>query len=546
VVAAIAAKRAIFAAVRELVRQNFRYFLLAILAGIALRLFFILRFPGVTTDSFVYGDIAKNWLQHGIYGLSGTEEISPTYIRLPGYPAFLAFIFAIFGMEHYRAVLATQMFVDIGTCFAIADMARRIISPRAAKAAFVLAAVCPFLANYAAAALTETLEIFFTALALDFAIVGLGGLAARGTDIIHADTAPDRRIMEHTGGTESTSTPGNDATGKTTTGKKLLGRKNTEKQATGKGTTSVVPTNLAFQTSRASPSSRGKTKTSVWLACGIAIAGAILLRPDGGLLLISIGVYLAFLILRRHPILPILRAGLIITVVSLAPLIPWTLRNLHTMRRFEPLAPRYANEEGEYVPMGFNRWIKTWIADYVSVEEIYWPVPGAAIDSAKLPNRAFDAPEQKKQTLQLINDYNQVLHIDPGLDARFAALATARVHAAPLRYYLWLPFTRIADMWLRPRTEMLPADSRWWEFNDDPKWSVVAVVFGAIGLAYVLAALFGLVRGRSIRHLGLLLAFVLLRSAFLGALENPEPRYMLECYATMIVTASALFAETKH
>src|SRR5439155_3566972 len=114
--------------VRELVRQNFRYFLLAILAAIALRLFFVFRFPGVTTDSFVYGDIAKNWLQHGIYGLSGTEEISPTYIRLPGYPAFLAFIFAIFGMEHYRAVLVAQMFVDIGTCFIIADMARPVIS----------------------------------------------------------------------------------------------------------------------------------------------------------------------------------------------------------------------------------------------------------------------------------------------------------------------------------------------------------------------------------------------------------------------------------
>ena len=134
---------------------------------------FLLRFPGITTDSFVYGDIAKNWLQHGIYGLSGTEEISATYIRLPGYPAFLAAIFAIFGMEHYRAALVVQMFVDIGTCLVIADMARRLISPRAAKAAFLLAALCPFLASYAAAALTETLEIFFTALALDFAIAGL-------------------------------------------------------------------------------------------------------------------------------------------------------------------------------------------------------------------------------------------------------------------------------------------------------------------------------------------------------------------------------------
>ena len=82
---------------------------LATLAGLALRLLFILPFPGVTTDSFVYGDIAKNWLQHGIYGLSGVGEVSPTYIRLPGYPAFLAVVFAIFGMEHYRAVLVVQI-----------------------------------------------------------------------------------------------------------------------------------------------------------------------------------------------------------------------------------------------------------------------------------------------------------------------------------------------------------------------------------------------------------------------------------------------------
>src|SRR4029077_8012001 len=77
-------------------------------------------------------------------------------------------------------VLVTQMFVDIGTCFVMADMTRRLLSPRAAKAAFLLGALCPFLANYSAAALTETLEIFFTALALDFAIVGLDGLAGCG------------------------------------------------------------------------------------------------------------------------------------------------------------------------------------------------------------------------------------------------------------------------------------------------------------------------------------------------------------------------------
>ena len=65
---------------RTLVRTNLRFFLLGAAAAILLRLIFLFRFPGVVNDSFVYGDIAKNWLQHGIYGLSGPEEISPTYI----------------------------------------------------------------------------------------------------------------------------------------------------------------------------------------------------------------------------------------------------------------------------------------------------------------------------------------------------------------------------------------------------------------------------------------------------------------------------------
>src|SRR5205823_9297417 len=132
------------------------FFVIGSVAGLALRFLFLIRFPAVVTDSFVYGDIAKNWLQHGIYGFSGAD-ITPTYIRLPGYPAFLALIFAIFGCDHYRAVLVVQVFADLGTCFLCADIARRLFGLRSAKLAFVLAALCPFLADYSAAALTETL-----------------------------------------------------------------------------------------------------------------------------------------------------------------------------------------------------------------------------------------------------------------------------------------------------------------------------------------------------------------------------------------------------
>jgi len=127
------------------------------------------------------------------------------------------------------------------------------------------------------------------------------------------------------------------------------------------------------------------------------------------------------------------------------------------------------------------------------------------------------------------------------LDARFAALAADRVHSAPLRYYLWLPATRIADMWLRPRTELFPSDPRWWEFNDDGRWLTVSLVFGLINLLYVILALAGLIRSREFFGMGLFVLFLLLRSVFLGSLENPEPRYTLECYPVVIILTSALF-----
>lgn len=448
---------------RTLVRTNLRFFLLGAGAAILLRLVFILRFPGVVNDSFVYGDIAKNWLEHGIYGLSGPEEISPTYIRLPGYPAFLAFIFALFGLEHYRAVLVAQLVVDLGTCLVCADLARRLLGPRVAKAAFLLAALCPFLADYAAAALTETLEIFFTALALDCAVAGFRSY-----------------------------------------------------------------------------------KASWWAGCGGACAAAILLRPDGAMVPLVILLYLAWKFFVPEPSAPrspmrpaLLRAALWIIVISLVPLVPWTLRNWRVFQRFQPLAPRYANEEGEFVPMGFNRWVKTWMADYTSVEEIYWPVPGSPMDSSRLPDRAFDDLRQQAVTRELIEDYNQTLYISPELDQRFEALASERIHSHPLRYYLGLPLVRILDMWMRPRTEMLPSDSRWWELNDEARWSALAFAFAAVNLFYVLCALVGWMRTRQLEWSGLLVLFVVLRSAFLATLENPEPRYTLEMYPAVIVFAAA-------
>src|ERR1700730_3186536 len=160
--------------VRELVQKKARFFVGASLAALGVRFLLVAYFPAVVDDSRFYANIAENWLRHGVYGITNSGTITPTLSRLPGYPAFLAVIFALFGVGNFRAVLLVQVVFDLATCFLIADMARRLFSDHAAQAAFLLAALCPFLANYAAAALTETLEIFFTALAFDLTLLGLG------------------------------------------------------------------------------------------------------------------------------------------------------------------------------------------------------------------------------------------------------------------------------------------------------------------------------------------------------------------------------------
>jgi 4-amino-4-deoxy-L-arabinose transferase-like glycosyltransferase len=455
--------------VLRLIREHRKLFLAVAFAGLALRLVFFVYFPMLTDDSRVYADLATHWLQHGIYGQTQLNQIVPTDTRLPGYPAFLAVIFCIFGVGNFKAVFLAQILIDLATCLIISDIGRRMISDRAAQIAFVLVALCPFLANYAAAALTETLEIFFTALAIDCAAAALNRMSASG------------------------------------------------------------------------PSNRAN---NLWATTGAAIAACILLRPDGGILLATVVLYLTIAAWKQRPkkrsALHLLTAGMIVALFALAPLVPWTMRNFRSLHHFQALAPRYATDADELVPKGFIRWTKTWIADYASVEEIYWNVPGDAIDPAKLPNRTFDNAGQKNATLAAIADYNQSNDITPEIDARFGGIAADRIRAHPTRYYLVLPGLRIADMWLRPRTEILPPDVRWWEFQDDTRRSIVAVSFGLLNLAYLITALLALFRRySSIRWMGLLVCFLLLRSIFLGTLENPEPRYTLECFPAVIVLAAA-------
>lgn len=45
------------------------WWIAAVVLGLALRLFFVLHFPAEAGDTRIYEELARNWQDHGVYGL---------------------------------------------------------------------------------------------------------------------------------------------------------------------------------------------------------------------------------------------------------------------------------------------------------------------------------------------------------------------------------------------------------------------------------------------------------------------------------------------
>jgi hypothetical protein len=265
-----------------------------------------------------------------------------------------------------------------------------------------------------------------------------------------------------------------------------------------------------------------------------AVTYAALLRPDGAL----VGVALApalFVRPNRQIAQPriesrkLARIILVCLLLALTPFALWTARNFSVFHVFEPLAPRYATDPGEDIHPGWQRWVKTWCLDFVSTYYVYWNVPGDKLDLNQLPSRAFDSPAQYAQTAALEKAYeDNGEDLSRALDADFGQLAGERIAAHPLRYYVWLPLGRLADMWLRPRVENLPIDLDWWVYSHHYAETRFSWFYAALNAFYLLLGIAGLCLRP--RFWPWMLVYFLLRSALLTTIEAPEARYTLECF----------------
>jgi predicted acyltransferase len=525
--------------------------LLALSSRLAVAYYLASDEPG---DGIVYAQMATNILEHGVYSTDTSPPFEPTFIRLPGYPLFVAAVYSLFGHGNNTAVRVTQAVIDTFSCILIAILAWQWTEAedrrrRSAFWAFILAVVCPFIVIYAATILTETLTTFFalaTATAATFAL---------------KTESLKRRILW-------------------------------------------------------------------WILTGLLAGSAVYLRPDSGLFAAGIGVTLVIsgLFFRRREsvnfgrrVTGVFRDGAIFSAAFLVMLVPWTIRNFEVFGIFQPLSPAHGEMPGEFVPRGYQMWLRTWVDDPRYIGPTLWEIGQKRLHLKQLPTYAFDSEDERLRVAALLEQYNRQpagtetkapndeaadsddstdsadsgddsadskndapddradsaddssddkgdsaddnaddksqdkaddadstddedvsgehLSITPEIDSSFGQLAAERIERSPARYYAALPFKRAAALWFDTHSAYYPFEGEISPMGDldyDGHQHIWLPLFGFAMLLYTFAGLAGLRRlwrSDSVQWLLLVLLMTLPRLGFFSTIENPEPRYVVELFA---------------
>lgn len=453
-----------------------------LLFALLLRLFLAFISPQAEDDSMIYEAFAKNLVNFGTYShLPSNTAPQPTLIRVPGYPLMLAAAYALTGSRYETATRITQSLLDTFTCLLVALIAFEISGGdekrrrRIAQWALLLAALCPFIANYSASILTEVPTTFLLTAATLF------GLRA-----------------------------------------------------------------LKYDSTR-----------KYWFYCGLLAGAATLFRPESGLL---IGAFILILLIKhtlRRTWRPLIINSALMTGSLLLVLTPWAIRNALTIGTFQMLAPTYAQDPDERVNVGYLSWCRTWLWTYEGISTYMWPMGSEDMPSESLPAGSVDSELERKTVATLYSDYNSSGHnLTVESDNVFGQIAANRRHKHPFRFYIGLPLLRSLAMWMTPRVEVLNLDRRllppkeaWSENRIDFSVSLFLFLLNAAYLALAVCGAISVLRRyctiENFECFGgfVLVAILVLRTAFLAYFFFPEPRYILETYPCILILAAFVFAK---
>jgi hypothetical protein len=469
----------------------------ALLAGACLRVFFVLKYPVATGDTVLYEQFATNWLKLGKFAMDINGQPTPVDLRMPGYPAVLAVIYAFTGRSGEAGrlgVMLAQVFVDLATCVVVAALAALLVrvcgdmgeERRVFLVALWLAALCPFTANYVAVPLTEVWAVFLTGLA--FLLLVAVVTRVTGISVL---VAKCRELSE-------------------------------------------------------------RDAWKIAALAGFVVGVGALMRPETPLILITTFVALGFWMIPRGEAKKWAALCTVMGFSCAVPLIPWTIRNAITLHEFQPLAPKDTTLPSEVDPKGFMAWERTWLYRVRDNYLVAWKLNDDEIHMEDVPNSAFDTPEERERVASVLEQYNDEITWTSSEDAVFAQLARERTARHPLRTYLWIPLLRAERIWFTPRIELLPISGHVfplaYQHEEDPVDQRMTILFFLVNLFYVALALWGtwkVWRCRTARPaLAVLWLYVLVRTAFLTTLETPEPRYVLVCFP-IIIALGAQIAMTR-
>ena len=467
-------------------------------------------------DGRLYARIGHNLVAHAAYSTSEDPPYAPTYIRVPGYPLFIAAVYSLFGDGNNTAVRVAQAVIDTMTCAIVALLAAAW-TPRGWGArgrtrvrtwALAIAAACPFTAIYVVTILTETVAMCLGMFAVLLATAALARLRDAGAQPARDETADSAR-----------------------------------------------PLVRAF-----------RAALTLWALTGMAAGATALVRPEFILYAGAAGVVLLLTgggsESRRRPSLWLRRivpGGLALTAGVVLVLAPWTVRNARQFGQFQPLNPRSVAMPGEFVAYGYARWVRTWIDHPRYVPSALFTVDLAPIRIDEMPAYAFGSEAERRRVAALLADYNRPAPdadpdedgrlppggMTPAIDAGFDRLARERIAAHPLRYYLLLPARRAFSLWFDTHADFYPFAgyllpvSGW---NREEAQQVWLPIFAVLMAAWTVAGWAGAWRlGRHAdTRMWLVLAVLLIvpRLALLSALENPEPRYTVEFFPLVSALAA--------
>ena len=465
---------------------SYRHLVAALLCGLALRLYFIAHFPFYSGDTKFYEELARNWLDHGVYGLFVNGRLMPVDQRMPGYPVFLAAIYSVFGRARIAVMLA-QAAIDLFTCILAALIASRI-APAAKKSlaatiALWLAALCPFTASYTAAIVTETLATFFTTLAL---------LVLVWIFTEPAFDAPGGQWLD--------------------------------KQS-------------------------GFRFAGLLALAGFITGIGTLVRPETPLVLAAAAVVICIRWRRMADWPKLALAGAWMAAGLLAALTPWAARNARTLGRIEFLAPRYAQAAGDFMPRGFYAWTRTWMIRNRDAYTVTWALGKNPIPIAAMPDAAFDSASEGARVADLLASYNSDLKMTPSLDRKFQALARDRAAAHPIRTFALIPIERAFATWFASRVDVLRYSGKLWPIGEqrraNPAEFGAAAIFALLDLVYIGLAAVGAWRYRSNPGCAVLVSYLVIRTALLTQLPTVEPRYVVVCFPAIAALGALAFVKSQ-